>query len=118
MLSRNDEPELFRLYSFTRSSSIGMRQAAETLPMSCTLDTKNHVKELKLDAENTDTTVRAYAYLKSLRSACVKNGKMKESSSMNLFAHGFNQRQATFDLVDVGPGRERADNKVRGTFTL
>lgn len=43
---------------------------------------------------------------------------MKESSSMSLFAHGFNQRQALFDFVDVGPGKEGADNKVRGTFIL
>ena len=79
---------------------------------------KDYAKKLKLDAENTDITVRAYADLKSLRSACVKNGKMRESSSMSLFAHGFNQRQAMFDFVDVGLGKEAADNKVRGTFIL
>ncbi len=41
---------------------------------------------------------RACADVGSLRSACVKNGKMRESSSMNLFNQGFNQRQALFDL--------------------
>lgn len=76
---------------------------------------KDHVKKLKHDAETNDIAVRAYADLKSLGSASVKNGKMKESSSMSLFAHGFNQRQALFDFVDVGPGKEGADNKVRGT---
>ena len=77
---------------------------------------KDYAKKLKLDAENININVRAYADLKSLRSACVKNGKMKEGSSINLFAHGFNQRQGLFDLVDVGPGKEAADNKVRGMF--
>ena len=77
---------------------------------------KDYAKKLKLDAENTDIAVRAYADLKSLRSACVKNGKMKESSNMSLFAHGFNQRHALFDIVDVGLGKEAADNKVRGWF--
>ena len=76
---------------------------------------KDYARELKLDSENIDISVRAYADLKSLRSACVRNGRMKESSSMSLFAHGFSQRQALFDFVDVGPGKEGADNKVRGT---
>lgn len=75
---------------------------------------KDHAKKLKLDAENTDIIVRAYADLKSLRLACVKNGRMRENSSMSLFAHGFNQRHALFDFVDVGLGKEAADNKIRG----
>ena len=79
---------------------------------------KDYMKKLKLDAENTDIAVQAYADLKSLRSACVKNGKMKESSSVSLFAHGFNQRQALFNFVDVGSGKKGADNKVRGTCTV
>ncbi len=77
---------------------------------------KDYARTLRLDAENTEIIVRAYADVKSLRSACVKNGKMRESSSMSLFTHGFNQRQALFDFVDVGQGKEAADNKVRGAF--
>lgn len=94
---------------FLSRNEAGGRDAADELHSRV----KNYVKKLKLDAENIDIAVRAYTDLKSLRSACVKNGKMKESSSMSLFAHGFNQRQALFDFVDVGPGKERADNKVR-----
>ena len=75
---------------------------------------KDYAKKLKLDAENTDIAVRAYADLKSLRTACVRSGKMRESSNMSFFAHGFNQRHALFDIVDVGLGKEAADNKVRG----
>lgn len=90
----------------------GGRDAADELQAGI----KDYAKEIKLDVENTDIKVRAYADLKSLRSACVKNGKMKESSSMSLFTHGFNQRQALFDFVDVGPGKEAADNKIRGMY--
>ena len=75
---------------------------------------KDHLKKLELDAENTDIAVQVYADLKNLGSASVKSRKMEESSSMILFAHGFNQRQALFDFVDVIPGGEAADNKVRG----
>lgn len=54
--------------------------------------------------------------MKSLRSFCVKNGKMRENSSMSLFAHGFKQRHALFNFVDVALGKEAADNKIRGRF--
>ena len=90
----------------------GGRDAADELHAGV----KDYVRGLKLDTENIDISVRAYADLKSLRSACVRNGKMSENSSMGLFAHGFSQRQALFDFVDVGPGKEGADNKVRGTY--
>lgn len=30
------------------------------------------------------------------------------------FAQGFTGAKATFDFVDVGPGKERADGKIRG----
>ena len=95
-------------------NEIGGRDAADEVHSKI----KDYAKNLKLDAENTDITVRAYADLKSLRSACVRNGKMRESSSMSLFTHGFNQRQALFDFVDVGLGKEAADNKVRGMLIL
>ncbi|KAF6217569.1 hypothetical protein HO133_006671 [Letharia lupina] len=71
---------------FLSRNEAGGRDAADELQAR----TKDYVKNIKLDAENTDITVRAYADLKSLRSACVRNGRMKESSSMSLFAHGLN----------------------------
>ena len=77
---------------------------------------KEYFRELYVDANNTEIVVRAYADVKALQAACVKNGKMKNGASLGLFAHGFNQRQGLFDFVDVGPGKEGADNKIRGKF--
>ncbi|KAK3178050.1 hypothetical protein OEA41_000182 [Lepraria neglecta] len=74
---------------------------------------KDYLKELKLDADNTKIVVRAYADVKNLQATCVKNGKMKRGSSLNLFARSFNQRQGLFDFVDIGAGKEEADNKIR-----
>ena len=61
-----------------------------------------------------DVMVRAYANLKGLAQACVQSRKMRHSADLNLFAVGFTKRQALFDIVDVGAGKERADNKIRG----
>ena len=69
---------------------------------------------LGLDTVNTRTIVRAYADVKGLQARCIKNEKMKSGSNMFQFTHGFNQRQGLFDFVDVGPGKESADNKIRG----
>lgn len=70
---------------------------------------------LRVDFESLDIVVRAYANIKSLQSACVRNGKMKSGASLSLFAQGFTQRRALFDFVDAGAGKEEADNKIRGT---
>ena len=61
-----------------------------------------------------DVVVRAYANLKDLAQAYVRLGKMRHAANLSLFAVGFTKRQALFDFVDVGVGKERADNKIRG----
>ena len=60
--------------------------------------------------------VRAYANLKGLAQACIQSGKTKHVADLSLFAVGFTKRQALFDFVDVGAGKERADNKIRGIY--
>ncbi len=75
---------------------------------------KEYLRQIKVDVDNTDIVVKAYADIKNLSAACIRNGKMKSGSNLSLFAHGFNQRQGLFDFVNVGPGKEGADNKIRG----
>lgn len=71
--------------------------------------------ELGLDVNNTDIVVRAYANLRGLGRHCASDGLMKATADLGLFANGFTKRQPLFDFVDVGLGKERADDKVRGT---
>ena len=75
---------------------------------------KDYLGTVGIDATNSDIMVRAYADIKNLQTACVKNGKIKNGAQVRLFAHGFSQRQALFDFIDVGAGKEAADNKIRG----
>lgn len=77
---------------------------------------KDYLKTIHINVDSTEIAVRAYADIKSLYGACLRNGKMKIGVSLNQFVHGFNQRQGLFDFVDVGPGKESADNKIRGAY--
>lgn len=61
-----------------------------------------------------DVLVRAFANVSGLVAALERSGRLKEASQLRAFATGFNSRKAFFDFVDVGPGKERADLKIRG----
>ncbi|KAL9635249.1 MAG: hypothetical protein Q9164_003591 [Protoblastenia rupestris] len=69
---------------------------------------------LQLNPEDTDIIVRAYANFKSLSKACIAKKKMKNDVSISTVAQGFSQRRSLFDFVDVGSGKDEADNKIRG----
>ena len=73
---------------------------------------------LAFDVDNTDILVRAYANIKGLGKALHRGGKMRENANLASFAHGFTQRQGLFDFVDVGSGKEGADEKIRGKSSL
>ena len=79
---------------------------------------KDYMLQLQIDQGNTSIVVRAYANMRALGEACVRNGKMRLGASFQSFAQGFTRRQALFDFVDVGAGKEEADNKIRGTACL
>ncbi|KAK4691230.1 hypothetical protein P7C71_g5723, partial [Lecanoromycetidae sp. Uapishka_2] len=98
--------------SFLDGEKVGGRDAADELQARV----QDYVKKLGLDAESTEIMVRAYADVKNLYAACTRNGKIKMGADLRLFIHGFNQRLAMFDFVDVGTGKEGADNKVRREF--
>jgi len=73
-----------------------------------------YLQTFNLDLNGAKVMIRAYADVKNLQYACVRNGKMVSSASLSRFVIGFNQRQALFDFVDVGDWKEGADNKIRG----
>jgi hypothetical protein len=58
--------------------------------------------------------VKAFANLGGLAQACVRDKKVKFVGDVNQFWIGFIRRYALVDFVDVGPGKEEADNKIRG----
>jgi hypothetical protein len=57
---------------------------------------------------------RLYANLEGLSEACFKAGIISSPQVMKDFAKGFTQGRTLFDFVDVGAGKDRADEKIIG----
>ncbi|KAL9008580.1 MAG: hypothetical protein Q9173_006309 [Seirophora scorigena] len=98
--------------NFLNKDEEGGREAADEL----LVQVHKYVGELGLDVNKTDVVVRAYANLRGLGKFCARDGLMNATADVGLFANGFTIRQPLFDFVDVGLGKERADNKVRVEF--
>jgi hypothetical protein len=62
--------------------------------------------------------VKAFANLGGLAQACVRDKKVKSVKDVNQFWIGFVRRFALVDFVDVGAGKEEADNKIRGNVSV
>ncbi|KAL8989574.1 MAG: hypothetical protein Q9177_001572 [Variospora cf. flavescens] len=100
--------------NFLNKNEEGGKQAADEL----LVQVRKYVGELGLDMTKTDVVVRAYANLRGLGRHCARDGLMKATADLGLFANGFTKRQPLFDFVDVGLGKERADDKVRETLSF
>ncbi|KKA25646.1 C-x8-C-x5-C-x3-H zinc finger protein [Rasamsonia emersonii CBS 393.64] len=61
---------------------------------------------------------RIYANVKGLGHACHQAGIIESPSLMEDFVRGFNESRLLFDFVDVGSGKDRADDKIAETFKL
>jgi hypothetical protein len=57
---------------------------------------------------------RIYANVKGLGNACHQAGIINTPSLMEDFVRGFNESRLLFDFVDVGTGKDRADDKIGG----
>ncbi|KAH8598631.1 hypothetical protein B0O99DRAFT_684021 [Bisporella sp. PMI_857] len=71
------------------------------------------VRGLAGEPNEMDIMVRAFANLSGLGAALRRDGRLRDKDELRAFATGFSSRQAFFDFVDIGPGKERADLKVR-----
>jgi hypothetical protein len=65
------------------------------------------------DPKTVPVMVKAYANLSGLAQACVRDRKLSSVGDMAQFWIGFTRRYPLVDFVDVGSGREEADNKLR-----
>jgi len=61
---------------------------------------------------------RIYANVKGLADACYKSGIIERPILIEEFARGFNGSRLLFDFVDVGSGKDRADDKIAGMRPL
>jgi hypothetical protein len=66
------------------------------------------------DAEDMEIVAKVVANLSGLGKAMQRDGCLDNPSLLKDFALGFTQAKASFDYIDVGHGKERADSKIRG----
>jgi hypothetical protein len=69
------------------------------------------------DTKTVPMMVKAYANLSGLAQACVRDRKLSSIGDMTQFWIGFTRRYPLVDFVDVGSGKEEADNKLRGKIS-
>jgi len=70
-----------------------------------------------IGASDVQIVVKAYANLSGLAQACVRAGMSGSVTDISQFWVGFSRRYPQVDFVDVGSGKEEADNKIRGEYT-
>ncbi|KAM0553843.1 hypothetical protein ACHAPJ_007189 [Fusarium lateritium] len=58
---------------------------------------------------------RVVANVAGLAKAMCRDGSIEDPSVVREFALGFTRAKASFDFIDVGYGKERADSKIRET---
>ncbi|KAL5397298.1 hypothetical protein PMIN02_002392 [Paraphaeosphaeria minitans] len=61
---------------------------------------------------------RIYANVKGLADVLVRAGIVNDAAQFEEFTRGFTNGRTFFDFVDVGPGKDRADDKIIETLKL
>lgn len=57
---------------------------------------------------------RIYANVRGLADVLVKTGILHEVAQIEDFVRGFTRGKTLFDFIDVGAGKDRADEKIIG----
>jgi hypothetical protein len=90
----------------------GGKEAAGLLWSSVRSYVNDNMKELSYT--DYKIMVRIYAYQRGLANACAKAGITDGPFVIDEFARGFTGSKQLFDFVDVGSGKDRADEKISG----
>ncbi|RYP74499.1 hypothetical protein DL771_002973 [Monosporascus sp. 5C6A] len=91
---------------FMRQGLEGGKKAANALRQALALGCR--------DADETEIIAKVVANLNGLSKAMKRDGCVDSENDVKEFMLGFTQAKASFDFVDVGHGKERADSKIRG----
>ncbi|KAF2258290.1 hypothetical protein CC78DRAFT_587336 [Lojkania enalia] len=100
---------------FFRSGELGGRDAAHQLHTAV----QHHVQRELTDVP-TDLRIvcRVYANVRGLAEVLVRIGVVEEITPVLDFVRGFTRGKTLFDFVDVGPGKDRTDEKLNECFKL
>jgi hypothetical protein len=62
--------------------------------------------------------VHIYLSLDKLAYKLQQVGQLRHPHDFRTFAQKFTMNQSLFSIIDVGPGKEKADHKIRGEFEI
>ena len=94
-----------------KKGEIGGKEAASALWDAVRDYLQAELPNLPLDYK---IMTRIYANLKGLGKTCYDAGILHNPSTIEEFARGFTGSKHLFDFVDVGMGKDRADDKISG----
>ena len=94
-----------------REGEEGGKKAAGHLWTAVREHVRNNVPDLSSEYK---IVTRLYANLKGLSETCRRAGIINDASKLDEFARGFTGSKQLFDFVDVGLGKDRADEKING----
>ena len=94
-----------------KQGELGGSEAAVSLSSSIRDYIHQTVPDLASDYK---IVTRVYANLEGLGDVCYRAGILQQSSTIEEFARGFTGNKHLFDFVDVGVGKDRADEKITG----
>lgn len=72
------------------------------------------LKECHALAGDIEVIARVVANLNGLTKAMRNDGSLDHESRLKEFTIGLSQGMASFDFIDIGYGKERADTKIKG----
>lgn len=92
----------------------GGKEAARLLWNSVTDYVHQNISNIPSDYK---IVTRIYANLKGLGGVCQRSGIIDRQEMIEDFARGFTGSKQLFDFIDVGMGKDRADDKISGEPT-
>lgn len=57
---------------------------------------------------------KIYLNVKGFSEICARNGIVSDPATLSDFIRGFNESLSFFEIVDVGTGKGKTQNKIRG----
>ena len=93
-----------------QAGETGGKEAANLLATAV----RDFVQSMPEQLPDCKIVTRVYANLKGLANACHQTGILDHPTTLEDFARGFTGSKTLFDFIDVGSGKDRADEKVSG----
>lgn len=94
-----------------KAGEAGGRKAASLLHANILNYIQREATNIPMDAK---IVCRIYANVRGLADVLVRAGVCETTETVEQFTHGFTRGKTLFDFVDVGAGKDRADEKIIG----